>query len=469
MIGLDGASLGMVKGAIEDGNLPHFRMLLQLGGAASLESVLPYVTGPAWTSLFSGVNPGKHGLFDMYVERGAEKIIPTLPKSVPYLWDYLSWAGKRVAIMGVPLAYPAPELNGIFVSGRFVSELSFYPKNLASKYDLSGFDYNNPKRKIRFGSNDTRERSEFAEETLQALQLRMNTSIEISKAERWDAVISVDSLPDELLHVIYNWKPVILSMFSLFDKWLGEVMNLMSKGDTILVVSDHGFQDVFRTFYMREWLRRRRYIKEDSGIKARIKRSAPYRRSKPFVEKMKLSRLIWGKQQDGIQQKGEGTDDKHHRSPVNIWGSTGDHIWLKAKGEEESKLHKLRGRLMNSLESLKAAGYVKEIYDVSSIYRGPYISKLDADLLIEAADGVSLNRKKITYGILEHVYPKKVGGHKRDGIILLQSGSLKFNLARKQSIFDILPTILRLQGIPLPVSLDGKEIEFRRKDSIAEK
>jgi len=129
VLGLDGASNENLEHAFTRTHLPNFKSILGAGSRRSLVSVYPYVTAPAWASMFSGVNPGKHGVFDMFQLKNDTLHPPNLRNSdVPFLWDYLSWAGKRVLILGIPFIHPAPEVNGIFVTGRFVPRMTFFPK-----------------------------------------------------------------------------------------------------------------------------------------------------------------------------------------------------------------------------------------------------------------------------------------------------------------------------------------------------
>src|SRR5579872_178561 len=122
--------------------LPNFENLMQSGFHSDLKSVYPYVTAPAWTTIFSGVNPGKHGIFEMF-EVKDQKIVPSNMRKtdVPLLWDYLTWAARRTLVVGVPFIHPAPKVDGIFVTGRFAPKLSCYPEKLPSKFDLQGFNY----------------------------------------------------------------------------------------------------------------------------------------------------------------------------------------------------------------------------------------------------------------------------------------------------------------------------------------
>ena len=110
LLGLDGASTNTIQETLSRRRLPNFERLMKQGAFADLRSVYPYVTAPAWTTLFSGVNPGKHGIFEMFEIR-ENKVVPSNMRAtdVPFLWDYLTWANKRSLVIGVPFIHPAPK------------------------------------------------------------------------------------------------------------------------------------------------------------------------------------------------------------------------------------------------------------------------------------------------------------------------------------------------------------------------
>src|SRR3989442_15371693 len=68
VIGLDGATLDLVGPWAAAGRLPVLRGLLARGAYGRLRSTIPAATFPAWTSLATGVNPGRHGVLD-FAER----------------------------------------------------------------------------------------------------------------------------------------------------------------------------------------------------------------------------------------------------------------------------------------------------------------------------------------------------------------------------------------------------------------
>ena len=63
IIGIDGATFDIIQPMIAEGELPNIARILNEGAFGDLESEKPPMTPPAWTSMFTGLNPGKHGVF----------------------------------------------------------------------------------------------------------------------------------------------------------------------------------------------------------------------------------------------------------------------------------------------------------------------------------------------------------------------------------------------------------------------
>ena len=67
----------------------------------------------------SGVNPGKHGLFDFVFPRnGSYEVMVANPKlrDAEPMWSIASRYGKKVAIVSVPMTYPPEPVNGLMLS-----------------------------------------------------------------------------------------------------------------------------------------------------------------------------------------------------------------------------------------------------------------------------------------------------------------------------------------------------------------
>jgi predicted AlkP superfamily phosphohydrolase/phosphomutase len=137
LVGLDGASLEIVQrfGARE---LPQLHAAMARGAYSALRSVLPPATLPNWTTLLTGYNPGRHGVFDFTLRDGYRvQFSAGSVRSTPTLVAQLDRLGQTCACLFFPGTFP-PErlLRGSYVSGwdapvAFEADASFvWPRAL---------------------------------------------------------------------------------------------------------------------------------------------------------------------------------------------------------------------------------------------------------------------------------------------------------------------------------------------------
>ena len=98
VIGLDAATWTLIRPWIDEGGMPNLANLMRAGVSGSLQSVLPPITPPAWTSFMTGKNPGKHGVFhfvetepdgyEMNYANGASRRSPTSLEATQYCWVF---------------------------------------------------------------------------------------------------------------------------------------------------------------------------------------------------------------------------------------------------------------------------------------------------------------------------------------------------------------------------------------------
>jgi predicted AlkP superfamily phosphohydrolase/phosphomutase len=150
ILGLDGLSPVIAEKMMSDGEMPNLKRLSEQGSFAPLETTCPGISPVAWSSFQTGVNPGKHGIFDFLApdrERYLAKLssvktgeteyrsgigpfrwtvmkpfVKLLRKSRPF-WIYLKRYGIRSTILRVPITYPPEPLDGHLLSGMCVPDL----------------------------------------------------------------------------------------------------------------------------------------------------------------------------------------------------------------------------------------------------------------------------------------------------------------------------------------------------------
>jgi predicted AlkP superfamily phosphohydrolase/phosphomutase len=118
-LGVDGASPDLLERWALDGTLPHVGSLIRRGVAGRTRSLDGFFVGSTWPSFFTGVTPARHGLhYQVQLEPGSYRY--HRPAEGAYVrhdsfWTALSRAGRRSAVVDVPLSRLDRGMNGIQV------------------------------------------------------------------------------------------------------------------------------------------------------------------------------------------------------------------------------------------------------------------------------------------------------------------------------------------------------------------
>jgi predicted AlkP superfamily phosphohydrolase/phosphomutase len=169
IIGFDGMDPDLVREYIAAGQLPNIARVMQTGGLYDLDTTVSPESPTAWASFATGVNPGKHNIYDFLV-RDLETYFPDLgmvTRTPPtFLWNWIPtsrpevktlrggtsfWvtagqAGVRSSIMTVPMTFPPEEVpNGELLSGLPLPDIrgtmgtfSYYASDLSRFEEGSG-------------------------------------------------------------------------------------------------------------------------------------------------------------------------------------------------------------------------------------------------------------------------------------------------------------------------------------------
>ncbi len=147
VIGFDGMDPTLTRTFMDAGKLPNLKRLSESGTFAKLETTQPSESPVAWSSFATGMNPGKHNIYDFLV-RDFETYMPDLAgvKKVPpvFKWGFLPvqrpqvtstrggtsfWTlagrdGVRSAILTVPMTFPLEDVeHGELLGGLPVPDI----------------------------------------------------------------------------------------------------------------------------------------------------------------------------------------------------------------------------------------------------------------------------------------------------------------------------------------------------------
>src|SRR3954470_11770029 len=136
VVGLDAATFDVIDPLVEAGDLPNLAGLLDRGARGSLRSTTHPLTPLAWTTMVTGVNAGRHGIWD-FSERDETgyglRLVNGSSARAPALWTRLAAAGRRVGVVNVPFTWPAPEVDGFVIAGMDAwarDDGTTYPRSL---------------------------------------------------------------------------------------------------------------------------------------------------------------------------------------------------------------------------------------------------------------------------------------------------------------------------------------------------
>ena len=275
VIGLDSVPPEFVFDRYRD-VMPNLKRILSQSAYGTLKTTDPPITIPAWTVMFSGVDPGTLGLYGFRHRRlGSyqETYTPTSKMvTYPCLWDLLSRGGRRVAVIGMPPGYPPPTVNGVYVSdlltpdgaADFVSPGALVPEVRAA----AGGDY---RFDVTFRAED---RDRVEREIFEMTRRRFAVARHLWGKERWDLFAVHEIGPDRIHHAFWKYfdhahpKHVPGSPFdsiadryyALLDSEIGRLLESVPEDVLLWVVSDHGSKAMDGCFCINEWLIRAGYL-----------------------------------------------------------------------------------------------------------------------------------------------------------------------------------------------------------------
>src|SRR5882724_5008560 len=150
ILGFDGMDPELTERFIAEGRLPNLAKLRKHGSFRKLRTTYPAISPVAWSTFMTGVNPGKHNIYD-FLARDLSIYLPfllsaeirapkrswkigkyTIPlgkaeikglrKGTPF-WHWLGKAGVFCSVIRVPATFPPEKFPGVLLSGMCVPDL----------------------------------------------------------------------------------------------------------------------------------------------------------------------------------------------------------------------------------------------------------------------------------------------------------------------------------------------------------
>ena len=237
LVGLDAACLPVLRPLFEDEELPHLRSIFEEGASGPLESQIPPWTASAWPSLYTGANPGKHGVFDFLRFDGYDwDIVNATDVRRRTLWEYLDEAGLTSVVVNAPVTSPPPEIDGAIVPGYLASENPrCHPEGVLDDVRDAVGDYRVYARR----ETDERAGEEKFSDYLTLTEMRGKAFRYLADEFDPDFGFVQFQKTDAVFHDFPGDLEKVRQVYQRVDEQVGEILK-QSDPDTVLVASDHG-------------------------------------------------------------------------------------------------------------------------------------------------------------------------------------------------------------------------------------
>ena len=520
VIGVDAGTMGLIEGWSDEGRLPGFKHFFQEGVHGKLHSVPNMCSASAWSSMVTGVNPGKHGIywFGEYAPDSYEYFyINASYRNGDTLWDIMSASGRRVGVINVPISYPADEVNGFLIAGLDAphadDERFTYPPGLLAELrgqlgeyiiepGMPGF--------YKAGRLDEGVRKLHA-----TIDSRLAYASHLMKTRPWSFFMVVFTTVDSAQHFFWKYmKPqgftleddelrryqhVIRDVYVHQDDAIRQLMELAGPDTTVFIVSDHGGDLGGKGPLLPLWL-------EHMGMLGYVKRARRRGPHPAMARELILSLLASGyrsvdrhferdfklrlaKTFPGLRQKVEA---HMHFSQID-WAATKaftdgvrPDIWINLKGrfpqgivepgqEYDDVCEKIRAHFLAMRDTRTDEGAVDGVIRKEEVYHGPYLD-LAPDLVVQwkpdlPATAVALGDTEATdlQRTRARLTDRKGGGagplggsgmHGPHGIFFAKGPHIRRGAEMEVAeIASVAPTLLHLAGLPVPGYMDGRVIE----------
>jgi predicted AlkP superfamily phosphohydrolase/phosphomutase len=484
VVGLDGGTFRLLNPFMERGLLPNLASLADNGMRGGLESTIPPITAPAWSSFMTGKNPGKHRLFGWQeaTRQGGERDwVSSRSIKGEKLWHAVGRQGGSVGVLNVPMTYPPEEVNGFLVSGMLTPSIESeftYPRELAGSLRELGYviDVYSRGQEISTDSDDALlQYSHGVEEAL----LSKRAAIDMLWPQRLDDFsMVVFETPDRIQHFMWGHleqaldeetqggqgeiTTCILNLYRKIDEIVGQLLSKLDDDSFVLVVSDHGFCGLYTYLHLNNWLEREGLLSYARRIGLRRHARGLVSTAKRILPKGAVDR---GRRALGAAKLIDWSRTRAYRGHpseraiyINLRGRE-PHGVVEPGVEYERLRQQIKTDLMQLRDPRNDNKVVERVFLREEIYSGPYVDEAP-DLLLEMGDNYHIGFDISGSGVLEDAKAKGLGAHEGTGILIARGpGIRQGENMDSASIVDVAPTALYAMGLAIPDDMDGRVLQ----------
>ncbi len=500
IVGLDGATFDVIRPMFEQGRMKNFKELADKGSSGTLTSTILPLSATAWTSFATGVNPGKHSIYDFSRRvKSSYQHVPTtsVDRGARSVWRYASDAHKKCCIVNVPLTYPPERVNGIMISGFPYPETKrdfAYPREVLAdiKNDLGITHLHKPSPHFLRAGDERK----LVDQLFEITSKQTEVVKYLLRRESWDLFVTVFDATDVISHFFWRYidpknpkydekkarefGPLFYDVYESVDRAYGDIRRSLSEAeDNIFVISDHGFGPVYYAVYMNNWLIKNNYLKLKRSLGTRLRRQF-FRigittdflfRTAKKLRLVGTGTFAYSTKSLSLQMAKKFSltldDVDWKETEVYSYGNYGQ-FFLNVRGREPdgrvesgNQYRRLVSELIMKLQQLKDPKTGRQLFDLiftkDQIYFGPFV-ELAPDIVFFDSTMTYRAHRLFEFGSRNMIAPDPIysGSHRMDGILIAGGPDVAHREGVRAKLIDIAPTISHLLGLPVSTEMDGR-------------
>jgi predicted AlkP superfamily phosphohydrolase/phosphomutase len=476
ILGWDSATFDVVDPMLAAGRLPALAALCERGFRAPLRSTWPPMTDCAWTSAFTGRNPGGHGIFGSWYRAPGDyscRYFSSRDRRAPALWELAD--GARFAVFNVPMTFPPTAIDGVMVSGygappgaRFCSPDGVQDE-LARRWPLGDLLDRAPHSTLEA----------FLDDLIRGLERQAEALVWLAGESGADCLVAVWPHVDRAQHFFWRFRgtehrlsDAVELVYEAMDRATGAVVEAFDDAD-FLVVSDHGAGTLKGDVNVGAWLASKGYAAYGPRRRAALVELAW--KMPPSVRR--LGRRLW----PGGARRAFGATLAGQLGSFS-WADTtafvGFHsdLWLNLAGREPAgrvapaEADRILDDIAAGLLALDDPATGERLFAAAhrrdEIFSGPAVD-LAPDIMLdpwsagyrvapgrEPSDGVVI--RPVPLAGVDEAWS---ADHRPLGIFVAAGPRIASGECDELSLYDVCPTALALLGREVPEGLDGRPAE----------
>lgn len=493
LIGIDSACADILDPLFVDGDLQNLQRLFDHGVSDDLKSQIPPWTASAWPSIYTGVNPGKHGVYGFLTFQGYDwNVVNRSHVQRPAIWQLLDYHDYSSVIVNVPVTHPPCPVNGAIIPGYVAPENpTCHPKGILEDVRATIGSY-------RVYVPQSTSGDELVDWLLKLTMMRSEAFQYLVDRFQPDFGFLQFQQTDTVLHELPGDHEAVRAVYQAVDKEVGVILDEVEP-ETVFVVSDHGMGQYNRyKFQVNEFLRKGGFVVSTRGgkgmptwVTARNEQLLEGEHSTE-TQRRTLDKLTALAARAGLTTERVGTvleyvgirdhvarivpvsaimagmeqvDFQSSRAYLREPHELGIRINLEGREPtgtvSPSEYNSVRDTLINELSSVTTPDGEPVFEDVArreEYFHGPATE--DAVDIVTVPNGFEYALSgKLTDTLFRP--QTEEWNHKRFGIIAAHGQGINTDVNISDSqLFDVVPTVLATFGLPQGDEMDGEVLPF---------